>query len=758
MNRPALVLLALCVLAVGPGEAGHELPFYPSFYPQEIRIETVDPGTAATLLPQAGIHAYVGGDPFASATPPKDVAQVESLGAWVVATFGTASGPWADRQARCGAAGVLRRALAADQGAYRFHPYPVTPFHADYLQHFDLAEAAKQPLRTPEPAAVAPPLKVRARGAVAEALLGGRWAPDGEGWNVTLEQIDVDDLTAPQRVSVNGWLGPPWLKEGWFHAYLLHGGALQDRGAKRTAGDLYARLVRGAHARPSERLALERRLVSLLGAGCERVVLGYTVRREPFSAEFSQGIENIAYDSQSGFNSAIFLRTAKLKDFPWNGWLRLGIGTRPAAAWNPVGGFTDPAGRLLWLALGDPAYFPTPHGASWIGNRVTTTTVETGAPVAVPPDALVPASGTGFFREAGPGRSVRAKVVYRVLTSLFHDGTRMAAADVLYPVSLAYRWGASRSGPAYDPAVDAGTALLREWLVALRPTRVDTDTLRFGEITFTYIVHTVEVYGQHPPLDPQQAAAVTAPWSPVPWHVLALMEEAVQRGLAAFSREEAARRGIPWLDLVRDQKLKEGLAPLVADFARRGHVPAALTRFVTADDARERWAALRRFYDRHGHFLVTNGPYRLETWSADGAGLQAFRDFTYPLGVGSYDRYPIPRRAYVAKVEPRGDRLEVHADVERIEKFMRSYNIVREPLRVPASGGDARDLPVCRYVVVGSDGEVVLSGTAPHAGAGVFAVDLKGRLKPGPYTVLVALYLGDNHVNPEIRVLTHRIP
>jgi hypothetical protein len=35
------------------------------------------------------------------------------------------------------------------------------------------------------------------------------------------------------------------------------------------------------------------------------------------------------------------LRTVKLKDFPWNGWLQLGLQPHPSAAWNPVGGFTD---------------------------------------------------------------------------------------------------------------------------------------------------------------------------------------------------------------------------------------------------------------------------------------------------------------------------------------------------------------------------------------------------------------------------------
>ena len=39
---------------------------------------------------------------------------------------------------------------------------------------------------------------------------------------------------------------------------------------------------------------------------------------------------------------------------------------------------------------------------------------------------------------------------------------------------------------------------------------------------------------------------------------------------------------------------------------------------VTADEARKRWAALAAFYQEHGHFLVTNGPYRLVKWSSSG--------------------------------------------------------------------------------------------------------------------------------------------
>src|SRR5262245_15286834 len=104
-------------------------------------------------------------------------------------------------------------------------------------------------------------------------------------------------------------------------------------------------------------ITLGRHVVTLLTAGCRKIVAGYTVKREYVNVEFSAGIENIGYDSIAGLHSPIFIRTVKLKDFPWNGWLALGIDGKPAAAWNPIGGMVDPFGacsvsrwatRLCW--------------------------------------------------------------------------------------------------------------------------------------------------------------------------------------------------------------------------------------------------------------------------------------------------------------------------------------------------------------------------------------------------------------------------
>ncbi|MBI4562598.1 MAG: hypothetical protein HY724_11200 [Candidatus Rokubacteria bacterium] len=758
-DMSALVLSAFWIvvwlLAVVPAQAGHEFPFYPSFYPQEITIEATAPDVGAERLAKGSLHAYVGGDPFREKPAPANVAHVEFLGSYVVVTLNTASGLFPDRQARCAAAHKAVDSLAA--GAYTFHPYPITPYHSDFLQHFDLSEAAKREYRAPRAASSSgPPLRIRTRGALAEKLVpSGARAHEG-AWDASVEGIDVADLLSSRGISLNGWLGPPWIKDGWFHAFLLLAGTVVDSGAKQVVDAAFRRLVTGNYVGPVERLNLERQLVSLLRGSCERVVVGYTVKREYFNTDYSGGVENIGHDSHAGFNSPIFLRTVKLKDFPWNGWLNLGIQMKPSAAWNPVGGLTDATGRLIWFALGDPALLPSPHSGSWVPNRVTATLAGIGGRgIEVPPDALIPEPGTGLLRKVAPGTRAGAKVEYRVLTSAFHDGTRMSPGDVIYPFVFTYRWGVTRGQREYDPVVDAATAVLRERLAGLRLLRVERDVLAFGDVMkLTYEVPIVEAYVNYQSPDPLQVAALAPPWSTLPWHLMVLMEAAVTRGLAAFSRDEARRRGIAWMDLARDQKLKDALVPLLDEFARRNHVPETLKGLVTASDARERWSALRHFYDKHQHFLVTNGPYRLHQWSGASVVLQVFRDLTFPRGVGSFDRYAFPLRAYVSKTERRGDELEIQAEVERVERFGREYRIVTEPFSKKASEQDKRSLPTCRFVVVGPDGAIVKAGTVKPTDASTFGIPLTGTLKPGPHTILFALDLDGNHVNQRVKAVS----
>ena len=191
--------------------------------------------------------------------------------------------------------------------------------------------------------------------------------------------------------------------------------------------------------------------------------------------------------------------------------------------------------------------------------------------VRVPADALIPEPGTGRLGPVGDGKFAREKLTYRLLDSLFHDGTRVSVADLLYPYTLAYRWGVPdpKRPSMFDRSIEESTALLRRSLAGVKVLRVEKTVTGVGEIRLAREVPVVEVYLNSRVRDPQQRASIAPPWSSLPWDLIVLMEEAVIRGWAAFSLEEATRRGVDWMDLVRGARLKDRLASLVEEFERQ---------------------------------------------------------------------------------------------------------------------------------------------------------------------------------------------
>ena len=383
------------------------------------------------------------------------------------------------------------------------------------------------------------------------------------------------------------------------------------------------------------------------------------------------------------------------------------------------------------------------------------------AEVVIPADAVLPEPGSGRLLPVGLDKLAKVKLTYRVLGSAFHDGTRTNAADLLYAYVFAYRWGvrsdgSSGSGARYDPLVDSATAAMRRQLAGLRVAGADavSRSFRIGDVNFVRELFTVDVYATVASDDPERDGVVDPPWSTLPWHLIVLMEEAVERGWAAFSMSEASRRGVEWLDLVRSERMNRQLASLIDTFEREGYRPAPLGSLVSAEEARRRWAALAAFYKARGHFLVTNGPYQLKRWSAQSVALEAFRDLTYPLGVGSYDSYAIPRRAYITKVEREKDRITLSGDIETIIKFGRSHRIERQPMQSVSRDVLKRAAPECRYVVTNDEGHVVLAGVAVLADEATFQADLNGKLAAGRYTMVALIAVSGNVMNADIR----RIP
>jgi hypothetical protein len=715
-------LLAAGLALLGVAHAGHEFPFYPSFYPQEITVEALDAQAAAQRIAKGTLHAYAGAGLAAGPVSAK-TNSVSSFGGYVVFTFDARAPRLADGAARCAAARGLRPALAEGQ---TWHPYPVTPIHADYLYHADRAEAARAPAAPRETA-----------------------KPPGR-----LEIIEGSAL--PSGTRYNGWLGAPWSRQGWYHAYLLLAPGVRDTAQRERVEAAARRLMRGEFRDLRERIERERELVALLQSGCERVVLGYTVRREHYGVEYSQGVENVGHDALDGLASAIFPRTVKLRDFPWNGWLHVAAPAAPASAWNPVaGGFGDVFGRLVWWALGDPAFLPSPHGAGWIANRVSAAEVKRGAPLAVPEDALLPEPGSGRLAPVGRGRTATTRITYRVRNSSFHDGTPMSVADLFYAYAFAAAWGA---GDAADPGVAQATALAREHLKGVRLLRVETESLAFGEDKLSYQVPVFEVY-----LDggtAGDAATLAPPWTTVPWHLLALLEEGARRGYFAFSPAGARERGVPELDPVRNATIVRELAELARQLEGRAHVPAALERLVGAAEARERYRRLREFHAARGHWLVTNGPYVLSRWDGTKAVLGVFRDPSYPKGLGSFNAYAAPLKAHVTRVERRDYGAQVHTEVEWLERLGRDVKIVRgsfaQRLAERLTTAGPPPAPVCRYLLIGAGGAVAAAGSTRADSSGLCRLEfspLGGRAGAGGGRLALVAVLEDNSANTPVKLL-----
>jgi len=367
----AVVAVALALATVTRG--GHEMSVYPSFYPHDIRIESMPPERAARLLAASTIQAYVGPELRVAPVPSESLQAVESLGSIVMVRVNPDSAAARNNASACTLTRALVRDMATRHSALIFHPYPVTPFHGDYLYHVDLADAAKQRLAVGPADARALAhhrVKVHADDALAATLVRPTWIVRGSDWDAAVEVVNAADLLAGSGTALNGWLGPLPAKMGWFLAVRLLDQFADDAQMHDRTQAALRRLAVDVHEGAADRINLERQLVLSLTSTCHAALAGYTVKREFVSTEYYHGIENIGFDSIAGLNSPMFIRTVKLKDFPWNGWLVLGIASPPAAAWNPIGGFSDGFGRLMWSALSDPGVMPSPNDAGWMLNRI----------------------------------------------------------------------------------------------------------------------------------------------------------------------------------------------------------------------------------------------------------------------------------------------------------------------------------------------------------------------------------------------------
>src|SRR3989449_10197733 len=108
-------ILGAGLALLGVAHAGHEFPFYPSFYPQEITVEALDARSAAQRLAKGTLHAYAGGDITDSGK----------------SGVGTPLGGYVAAELEPGGSADARRTEEPLRAGGVWRPYPGTPRHAD---------------------------------------------------------------------------------------------------------------------------------------------------------------------------------------------------------------------------------------------------------------------------------------------------------------------------------------------------------------------------------------------------------------------------------------------------------------------------------------------------------------------------------------------------------------------------------------------------------------------------------------------------
>jgi len=243
----------------------------------------------------------------------------------------------------------------------------------------------------------------------------------------------------------------------------------------------------------------------------------------------------------------------------------------------------------------------------------------------------------------------------------------------------------------------------------------------------------VEFYSDQPNPDAEWLATSAAGfvYSTTPWHALAIGILAESNGRLAFSADKAGKLKSERMSYIAGPSLRI-LEEYLQQAAAEGYVPYAKTlgQYVTQEQARQRYAALRQWYDKKKHFWVGNGPYAVES--------------VHPLEktvvVRRFDEFRAPDPRWLSFSEPRVAEVEV-AGPARVTLGAPAEFRIKVSFR--GTPYPVQDIDFVKFLVVDARGEVVLVADAQAIGDGEWVAPLPAaktqQLKPGPNRLEVAV-------------------
>jgi peptide/nickel transport system substrate-binding protein len=308
--------------------------------------------------------------------------------------------------------------------------------------------------------------------------------------------------------------------------------------------------------------------------------------------------------------------------------LTIGVKKIYQGAWNPIGGFTDTSSQQIWGVVSDPGSFKNPYTGYTIPIR-SDWQVQTAGPLDkldVPSDAIKWNATKQKWIQVGSGIKATSKVTFHLKFGNWHNKVPMDMNDVLYGIYFLYQWGADQTNGTltYDSEYSPKANQAAKTLIGVRV--IDKNT--------------IEVYQNYWHFDNGEIADSAQVWPGMPWEMIYSMEKAVIDGKLAFSRSDAISKNVDWMSLIIPTDANV-LKTNLEDFAKEKSIPPALSYINDSNYFYSRYNASMSWIQEHGHAVISNGPYYLDSYSPEARKitLDAFADSTYPFKSGYWKKF-----------------------------------------------------------------------------------------------------------------------
>ncbi|MGI0075319.1 MAG: ABC transporter substrate-binding protein, partial [Nitrosotalea sp.] len=284
--------------------------------------------------------------------------------------------------------------------------------------------------------------------------------------------------------------------------------------------------------------------------------------------------------------------------------LTIGVKNIYQGSWNPISGFSDSTSQQIWGAISDPGSFKNPYTGYTIPVR-SDWQVNAKGPldkIDVPSDAIRWDATKQKWVQVGPGATATSEVTFHLKFGNWHDGIPMDMNDVLYGIYFMYQWGADKTNGTmtFDSEYSPKANQAAKTLIGVRV--IDGNT--------------IEVYQNYWHFDSGEIADSAQVWPAMPWEMIYSMEKTVTDGKLAFSRSDAVNKNIDWMSLIIPNDAKMIKANL-DEFANDGTVPPALSFLNDSKYFKSRYIASSSWIAQHGHAVISNGPYYLDSYAPD---------------------------------------------------------------------------------------------------------------------------------------------